>query len=244
MKRLHVMMLGYNTYDMIHRALVQFEEQKPDYPIVSRTLVDQRYPLVDFPLDHSVKLMELAQLYGWNYCKPSSNKGAHGGWQWTITDLGLGDGDVLHGADPDGNPLQPKFLDAAMDVFNNAAECFTVQLNRPCVNAMGISRTERKIGNTYVLDYHQLVAWSLGAFDCGWVNRVGGMKARHPLYGYTEHAMVDAVKPYGGKWYILRDFFDDHLKAPDKEFVAWKLACANHQTNEQFSDWLKSQTGS
>ena len=240
MKKLHVKCLAYNTFDMIHRAIAQFESQKPNYPIASRTLVDNRYPIVDHELDHSKRLMEIANFYGWNYVKPSANKGAHGGWNWTIKELGLKDGDVLHGCDPDGNPLQPKYLDAIMDIFNNAPECFTVQLNRPCVNAMGIPRAERIIGNTSILDYHQPIAWSLGAFDCGWLNRIGGMQARKTLYGYCELDTIEAMKPYGGKWYITRDFFDEHITAPDKEYVAWKLATAQGKTDGQFSDWLKA----
>ena len=244
MKRLHVMTLAFNSFDFVHRAVIQFEQQKPDYPIASRTLVDQRYPNVESQYENSRKLMELAEVYGWNYCRPSKNHGCHESWNWVIRDLGLGDGDVLWGCDPDGNPLQPKFLDAAMDVFNNSHECFTVQLNRPCVDKMGIPRVERKIGRTAVYDYQQLVAWSLGSFDCGWVNRVGGMKARHPLYGWTEHAMVDAIRPYGGRWYILKDYFDDHLKAADQEFVSWKLASVEHRTQLDFADWLKGNQSS
>lgn len=242
MKRLHIMCLAYNSLSMIHRAMVQFAQQKPAYPISSLTLVDQHYPLTNDKLDHSRNLMEWASFYGWNYVRPSENKGAHGGWNWTIRELGLKEGDVLWGCDPDGNPQEPKYLDAVMDVFNNAPECYTVQLNRPCINAMGIPRTERKIGNTTILDYHQPIAWSLGGFEAGWLNRVGGMQARRALYGFCELDTIAAMKPFGGKWYITKDFFDDHIKAPDQAYVDWKLATANGQTNGQFSDWLKEKS--
>ena len=184
--------------------------------------------------------MELTTAYGWNYCRPSKNQGCHGGWNWLLNDLGLGDGDVLFGNDPDCDPIEPKYLDATMDVFNNAPECFTTQLNRPCVDKMGIPRIDRKIGNTAVYEYQQLIAWIVGSFDCGWLRRIGGMKAGHPLYGYTEHATVDAVRPYGGKWYILKDFYDDHQKSIDASYTAWKSACAEQRTQLQFEEWLKA----
>lgn len=241
MKRLHAMCLAYNTYEMVKRAIVQFEEQAPKYSIASRTLVDQRYPNDGDINTNAENIIGLAEKHGWNYVRPAKNTGAHGGWNWTIRELGLGQDDVLMGVDPDGNPQQPKYLDAIMDVFNNAPECFTVQLNRPCVYAQGLPRTSRLIGKTEVLDYHQPVAWSLGAFECGWLNRVGGMQSRHNLYGYCELDTIQAMRPFGAKWYIVKDFYDEHMKAPDEKYIDWKLACAEGRTYAQFEDWLKIQ---
>jgi hypothetical protein len=239
MKKLHVMCLAYNTFELVKDTLTLFELQRPDYKIESATLVDVRYP--NDPAINPASLKELADLYGWNYVRPAKNYGCAGGWNWLIRELNLGDGDVLWGADPDGRPQEPKYLDAVMEIFNKAPEAYTVQLNRPCVYSQNLPRFERKIGNVNVIDYHQLVAWSLGAFDCGWLRKIGGMLQRHPLYGYTEHATSAAAGALGGKWYITKDFYDVHLKAPDPAFVEWKLACAEYRTQATFDQWLKER---
>lgn len=245
MKRLHAMMLGFNTLGMIEDAIKCFEANDEDRRPLTKTLVDAHYP-EKTPAEAAARTAALAILagqFGWNLVRPSKNRGVATNWNWVIGELDLVDGDVLFGMDPDGRPQEKGYLTAIMDIFDNAPEAFTVQLNRPCVYAQKRPHFERKIGQTMALDYHELVAWSLGAFDCGWIRKIGGMKQGHPLYGYTEHATAAACEDKGGKWYIARDFYDVHLKAEDPLYTEWKLQCAQHRTALQFADWLQGRDG-
>ncbi len=238
MKNLHVHCLAFNSFEMVARAIKQFEEQKPDYPIKSRLLVDQHWPLAGDPVEHSRRLHDLAWSHGWTYVRPSKNRGVCS-WNWSVQELGLGEGDILFGADPDGNPLQAKYLDAAMAVFNAAPECYTIQLNQPGVYSQSIPRKEREIAGVAILDYLSLTSWSLGAFDCGWLKRVGGFQQGHPVYGYCEQRMEELCKPLGGRWYILRDFYDEHLKSTEPKYTDWKRQCAMFATQLPFDKWLQ-----
>src|SRR5438093_134823 len=116
MKRLHVMMLAYNSIKTVEAALHLFHEQYGlhNAPANSLTLVDARYPIHDQG-DHSILLMALAERYGWNYVRPAKNYGVAGNWNWVVRELGLSEGDVLFGLDPDARPQAPGYLEAVMD---------------------------------------------------------------------------------------------------------------------------------
>ncbi len=230
-------MLGFHPLATIRQALNHFDSLSNKYEIASKTFVDARYPGNDPSI-----LNEWASMHGWNYVRPSQNRGVAENWSWVMRELDLKEGDVLFGMDPDGRPQQNGYLDAIMDVFNACPEVYTVQLNRPCVYAQNRPRFERQVGNgTWIIDYHQLVAWSLGAFDCGWLRKIGGLKQRHPIYGYTEHATDDALGPLGGKWVITKDFYDVHLKSTDHNYTDWKMECAHNRTRLPFEQWLESR---
>lgn len=242
MKHAHAMCLAFNSIGYVSKAMELFEEQHKEAEIASRTLVDCHYPLAPFP-DHSLDLVKLAALHGWNYVRPKENRGCHGNWSWVVKELGLGDGDVLVGVDPDARPQQAGWVTAMMKVFDAAPEAYTVQLNRKGIYDLKSSHpfNEIQIGETEVLDYKCLISWSVGGFDCGWVNRLGGMKADSVFYGYIEHAMQRNADPYGGKFYILRDFYDEHLPAADQLYQDWKLESACRRTEKSLADWLKEK---
>ncbi len=239
MKNLHVHCLAFNDFPMVKRAIEQFESQKGNYPIKTKLLVDQQWPCRTVDEDtQSGWLMQLAFLHGWRYVKPFKNRGV-GTWNWVIQELELGEDDVLHGCDPDGNPQQPGYLDAMMDVFNNAPECYTVQLNRKEGEYLVFPKTELTKGATTVLDFNRPVAWSLGAFSVSWLKRIGGFLQFHPQYGFCEIAIIDKAKPLGGKFYILKDFYDEHLKSTNEPYIKWKRACADNATQLDFATWLQ-----
>ena len=240
MKQLHVFNLAFNSLNMVSETLRNFEAQRPDYLVASKTLVDQHWPLVDNPMRHAKMLMDLCEQYGWLYVRPSQNRGVGPSYDWVIKELSLGEQDALYCLDNDERVDKPKYLDAAMDVLNNAPECFTVQMNQARGEYLTYPRDELTVGRTPVLKFHQTVAWANGAFSVAWLKRIGGFLQPHPVYGHCESAIDAACRKYGGRFYILRDFYNTHLEA-HPVYSQWKHACAAFQTTLPFADWLKAR---
>jgi hypothetical protein len=240
MKRLHVHLLAYNTLELVSAALDRFDKQAPDYPIATKLLVDQQWPLVAHPLEHSRQLQELARFHGWHYVKPFRNRGVGGSWDWVTRELDLGDGDVLWGADPDEQPQSDKYLDAAMRVFNAAPECYTVQMNQKLGEYLTYPRDEVTLGGEPVLKFHQPIAWSCGGFDAGWLKRLGGFLQAHPLYGHVESQMCAAAQRFGGRFYILKNHYNVHIEMQEPKYKQWKIDCATFKTHSTFDEWLKA----
>ncbi len=240
MKNLYAHCLAYNSLDFVFTAIKRFEEQKGEYPIKQKLLVDPAYPLTGkrTQAEFSEELKEIAAKFGWEYLK-ISNKGTSNNWNAVSDYLRIGDGDVLFGCDPDARPVQPKYLDAMMRVFNGDSSAYTVQLNTAGVYVMGLPRDEFEVNGEPVIAYKQLVAWPCGAFDGGWLRRIGGLAQRHGSYGYIEHETSAKAEPLGGRFLMLRDYYDDHQKAEHPEYTAWKLACAQFQTSLPFDEWLR-----
>jgi hypothetical protein len=237
-KRLHIMSLAFNSTAMCLDAIKLFEKQHEGVKFASKTLVDPHYPLALQPM-HTKALFDIALQYGWNFVRPSRNRGVQGNWQWLVDELGLVEGDVLVGVDPDGRPKQDRWASAILDVFNESPECYYITLNRESIYSMKhLGGVDKLVGNHWVTEFPQLVSWCLGGFDIGWTKRVGGIEADSKLYGYIEHAMQRKCGQLGGKFYYIRDFYDDHLRAEDQEYTAWKLASANRTTELDFKDWL------
>ena len=241
MKRLHVHCLTFNTLDMVSKSLERFDKLTHKYPVTTKLLVDQHWPLVAHPLEHSKALQELARYHNWTYVKPFRNRGVGGSWDWVVRELDLGDDDVIWGADADEVMQTTDYLDAAMRVFNNAPECYTVQANQDHGEYLTYPKDELVLGGEPVWRFHQPIAWSCGGFSVAWLKRLGGFLQMHPHYGFVETAMCNAAKPYGGRFYILKNHFNQHIKIQEPLYVEWKLACANHQTNDTFADWLKAK---
>jgi hypothetical protein len=237
-KRLHIMSLAFNSTAMCLDAIKLFEKQHEGVKFASKTLVDPHYPLALQPM-HTKALFDIALQYGWNFIRPFKNLGVAGGWNLVINELGLTEGDVLIGIDPDGRPQQDRWANAILDVFNNDPSCYYITLNRESIYSMKhLGHKDKKVGDHWVVEFPQLVSWCLGGFDIGWVKKVGEVGQYSKLYSYTEHHFYDRATPMGGKFYYIRDFYDDHLKADDQEYTAWKLASANHTTELDFKDWL------
>lgn len=232
------MSLAFNDIDLTERAFQNYENMMGDSKPVNKILVDCHWP-VGGKSNNSKRLIDLADKHGWNYVRMIDNRGVTKNWSWVSDQLGLSDGDVLMGCDPDGKPMQPGYLDAIMNVFNSDPSYYTVQLNRACIYRMAdIPKSERQINGTWVIDYHRLISWSLGAFDIGWIKRIGGFDQYSKWYSYFEHYVSDRATPLGGRFAILRDFYDEHQATPNPKYQAWKLASAEKRTELDFATWL------
>lgn len=236
MKRLHIQCLAFNTADFVFEAISLFEKQKGNYPIVSKVLYNPKYPLSEEP-KHSARLMEIAENFGFEYVE-IENLGVSENWNQAIKNKFLSDGDVLVGIDPDERPQQVGWLDSLMEVFNNEPGAYYVGLNQ---KGNPSNCTEMKFGNTIALKYSQLIAWPVGGFDCGWLEKIGGASQDHPVYGYIEHSISRKASALGGNFYILKDFFDIHQESPDDLLGKWKRECAAIKTNLTFEGWLNAR---
>lgn len=235
MKRLHLMCLAYNQAELVEEAISLCEAQRGGYPAFSKTLYNPRYPLAKEP-EHSMRLIACAMNHGWEYVE-IENGGVAQNWAQAIAYKKLTAGDVLVGIDPDERPQEFGWVPALMDVFNNAPECYYVGLNQEGIQG----GTVKEIGTTKVLDYPHLIAWPIGGFDIGWLNKIGGIQQDHAVYGYIEHNVSRRASAMGGRFYMLRDFYDLHLQSTDAKYQEWKSACAAHKTKLTLDGWLNAQ---
>ncbi len=174
-------------------------------------------------------------------CTGALERGVGGSWNWFIEELDIPGGEILLGVDPDGRPVQKGWDRAIQDILTHDESCFTAQLNVAGTYALQMAREEFKIGDTWAIDYKDTTAWTMGAFDVKWLRGIGGFLQGHPQYGFCEIVMNNRIRPQGGRALIVRDFYDEHLKAEDQLYTNWKLACAQQRTQKSFGDWLKEQ---
>lgn len=234
------MCLGFNRVDLITEAITQFNYQQGIYPVERKVLFDPSYPAQNMPQEaHADALKWVANEYGWEYIK-IKNINVSENWKQAIQIMGLKEGDVLYGCDPDERPKSPRYLDAIMDIFNWSPEAYYVGMCEPGV-AESCNHFVRHFGSTYALDFHSLVAWPVGAFDVGWMKKIDGPKMLANQYGYIEHGTSNAAMRFGGKFYMLRDFISIHLKDSDAKYTQWKLESAHRATSIPFEEWLKKQ---
>jgi hypothetical protein len=256
--KMNVVCSAFNRFDLVKEAIELFEEQNKGAKIEKKILLDPGYPLAKQPM-HSQSLMAVADKFNWQYMKTITNEGVHGNWNKAMREMNLGDKDVLFTLDPDERPQEPGYLNAMIDVFNHAPEAITVQLSQCKVKIEKLGQVERKIGETWVLDYPRLIAWPMGAYSIKWINRIGGFGQHCRLYGYCEHSTMDRGGMMGAKFYMLRDHTDIHIdptdqfyldykkkmNRPDMDqdplFVQWKIESAAKTTCADFSEWLKGK---
>lgn len=240
--KLHVMCLAHNTAEMVEEAIRVTGKTLNGFAPASKTIVDCHWPLEQSQLQTQM-LSHIAAKHGWQFVRPLKNRGVAGNWNWIISELGLGTGDVLYGADPDGRPQETGWAEAMLDVFNNAPECYTVQFNRPEIYAnKALGAREKEINGRWVLDYPQLISWSLGAFSIEWLNKIGGFTQDSAQYGYCEHSISRHAALLAGRFYMLRDFYDHHLASPSPLYQEWKLASAQKKTESDFGSWVKQKS--
>lgn len=230
-----VMTIGYAPPDFVREGVEYFLERSDPTEYDAYTLVDPGFP-VGGEKENRDKLRVLAAEKGLQYLA-IENLGCHKNWDFTARHYGLSDHDILVGVCPDARGEHKGWVKAGVDVLRAEPECFTVQLNRYGDYTPYNPYYEVR-GGQQVVRFPRLVAWSVGMFNMGLVNSVGGFDAYNPYYGYGEHWLVDRLVPKGNWWCFLRDFYDRGAVSPDPAYTRWKELAAAGVWKESFEAWL------
>ncbi len=246
--RVFVGMLGYNRPDVIEGAMQNFEETvTPDHHII-KTLFSCGYPLPD-AAQNRIKERELAAKYGW-WNPNIPNEGVMGNWNRAIHEhFYMHPGDFLVTFDPDVRMRNKGWLPAMVDalqcdstaMFACAARSFhnEEQFQKPPYNRKVVCHPENYLR---IAHWDCLIAWSMGMWKADFlITRPRDFAQSGKFYGYSEHADYDRLVANKKTWISLADFYDDHLEAPDKEYLKWKHESAAKTTELSFDQWLKGK---
>lgn len=244
MKKLHCHTIAFNDMSLVEEAIRLFREQHADWKNIPYVLVDAHWPIDKEK--SKFKLREIADNYNLPIIDPGKNRGVDGNWNFVISEMGLKDGDVLVGCDPDGRALQNEWASALMEVFNERDEMYYGACNENRFYTHGwhnCSEEHALSSGLKYLTFSRIVAWSLGGFDIGWVKRVGGIKQLSKHYGGIEDEMHGRCRPHGGNFFKLKDYYDKHIYDVHVDYVSWKKHQARFAIGEDidFESWLKRE---
>lgn len=241
-------MLGFNTPTMIEGAFQSFENTvAPDNHII-KMFFELGYPLPNSIEETREKNCELASKYGWLII-PIPNHSVTENHNVAIFDhCRIRDEDFYITYDPDVRMQQRGWIPAMVEALRSDENTVFVTANRRYRDLewcwKGHGRTIQTLpSGLRVGRYRDLVAWSMGMYKGSWLKNYMGreFKARNPVYGYGEHAMVDLMLKHGKTWCEVSDFYDDHLSS-EVVYSEWKTESAGHKTQLKFEDWLKARS--
>lgn len=247
--RVFAFMLGFNRAEMVRGGLENFEATTTDqeHRRLVKTLIICQYPLPSVD-ENRAELLKLAAEFGW-WCTEIPNAGVMENHNVCIHDLAhLQAGDYYVCADPDVRWQQKGWLSASIEALSWNDETVFCAAALPhhdeewCWKAHGRVITKLPSG-LRIARYRQLLAWSTGVWKGEWLAaRPRNFKAKHPQYGWTEHADIELMHQHGKKWLTLVDYYDHHLGS-EPQYVEWKIECAQGKTSLPFNVWLQKKGG-
>lgn len=240
-------MLGFNSPTMIEAGLQNFEDTvDPSHSLV-KVFFECGYPLPNSIDETREKNTALARKYGWLVI-PIPNHSVTENHNVAIFDhCRVETGDFYITFDPDVRMQQKGWVPAMVEALESDPNTVFVTANRSYRDAdwcwKGHGRSIHVLpSGLKVARYQQLVAWSMGMYKGDWLKNYMGreFKAKNPVYGYGEHAMVELMAKHGKTWCEVNSFYDEHLSS-EVVYSKWKTESAGGQTKLRFEDWLKSQ---
>lgn len=243
--RIFMVMLGFNTPEMIKGALQNVEDTTTDaeHRRLVKVLFNCGYPLPCADANNAVS-GEYAANYGWQVV-PIENKGVVENHNYAIHEFcHPRKGDYYVTFDPDVRMQQVGWVSAMIEALETDPDVVFCCAARPyhnegwCIQQHG-RNIETLTSHLKIAHYKQLIAWSMGMYKGEWLaTRARNFCASNPFYGYSEHCEYDRMNAAKKKWVSLVDFYDHHLGAED-QYVKWKAESAAHTCTVSFEQWLK-----
>ncbi len=245
--RIFVGMLGYNRPDIIEGGLKNFEDTvAPDHHII-KTLFSCGYPLPN-PQLNRIKERELAAQYGW-WNPTIENRGVMQNWNVAIHDhFHMHQGDFLVTFDPDVRMARKGWLPSMVEALQSDEDamfcCSALDfhnhdwMQRPPYNR----RVTVLASGLRVSRFDCLIAWASGMWKADFlITRPRDFGMKGCWYGESEGSDAKRLAQHGKTWLSVTDFVDNHLGAPDQEYLDWKKESAHGTTVKSFDVWLKER---
>ena len=246
--RVHAVMLGFNTPEVIEEAMENFEATTSDYEHrrLVKTLFILSYPRGDVA-ENNRRTVEIGAKHGW-WTTFLENKGVMPNWNTVIHDyLHLRQGDFLVTFDPDVRMQKAGWISAMLEVMAYDPKiAFVCAAHESVVNPAIPTERGRRIetlpSGLRIGRYRSLIAWSMGMWR-GEVlasrPRDFSAKSNTQHYGYVEHADFDRIRDMGLTWVELPDYVDTHApRWNDPLYAEWKNACGRKEMSLSFEQFV------
>lgn len=240
--KIYVYTLAFNRPSIVRKALDHLANttNRSSYDHI---LVDCSYPLPD-QAENTVALAQMASNFESLFLKPLKNRGIHENYNWMFREVGLVDGDLWAGFDPDNRPRAPGWLEDAVKVMADESVGYCA-LSLPHAYHVPAVKTYQ-INGVPVCEYDQPGAWSMGVWSATFLRKCGGMGQLHPQYGYIENVMLERMRAHGVRPVWMTGHVDGMLSPLeladcDKSFETWKRECAHQKTQSDYETWLHEQ---
>lgn len=209
------------------------DDFKPDQKI----LVDHHYPLNYWETKR--KLVNIAQVFGYNIISPIKNLGAHKGFSWALNQINLQPDDIILGIDPDCNIVTRGWAQAMVNVFNEAPYIGSLSLYLDAITHNKDQWIKETIAGTTVGFLNKPEMFNVTGWRGDFLLKSGGLKALMGFYGHVEVAMRHEAQTHGFKQGYLLDYRETFNQVPhDEEYNKWKgLHVGGYQKN--FDDYVK-----
>lgn len=252
--------LGYNIPELIEEATESLYNLN-DPSDFNHIIIDLGYPLAGgrdkwgeipdyIPGAKHRNLLEnsdIASLSGSELIK-LPNRGVSANWSNVAYLYGVGEGDVLIGADPDERPMDKGWVKAMADVMREDPNIAICSLMLPeLMDLEGFFKNyilgERILAGHRVWYGKAMCQWALIGISGRFIEKAGGVPHPEiaPIYGWIETACDAHMKAYGMDWVMLPDFRVQHI-ASSPLSQEWKnyvvTAKAMEDGQQDFEQWL------
>lgn len=209
-----------------------------------------------FPLDgHSIpsdvekakainteRLKDIARRYGSRYVR-IPNIGVSQNWTQIAQHIGIQDGDVLIGQDPDEHPQTPNWIRAMAETIRANDKIGLVSLMMTDhVNILNAA-PDRMVGGRRVIFPQAGLNWALIALNGKFLRLMGEVPypKDNPIYGWIESAMAPHFAQHGYTWCVMRDYLVEHTDfekgnpGTSKILRQWKNENVFHRPGRQIT---------
>lgn len=257
---IYVLTLAFNLPSETLEATRYLYELNRDVKFV-HLICDLGFPLeygADVPDDieaskdrNSVKLKQIAELYGSEYVK-FENIGVSANWNQVLeyikTTHGFTKDDALISCEPDERPVHHGWIQAIYDVLSNkkiAAAGLIMPDQKPIVDK-NHNCVKSIIKNRHVYLVNGTMSVAQIGFSGKYLLANNGVPTpeNHAIYGYLESAFSKSLHKHGLGWALLKDFEVLHTETSTL-YREWKtdITSGEYKADRQiqFSQWLEIQ---
>lgn len=249
--------LGYNVAELIREATDSLYKLNPTGNF-HHVIADLGYPLgptraqwesvnENAKQENAHEIIDIGFQYGSDVVR-LPNVGVSQNWTSIAALYGVGEGDLLIGADPDERPITPGWVDAMSTVAQADPNIAIIVLTLPELLAL-----DGFYDNYFMaeVDHCGVRTW-YGKHACQWaligitgnfIAKVGGVPHHTvaPIYGWIEGACLEAMNKLGMRWVMLPDYLTGHISsAPLAQ--QWKNYVVQEQSMNEgqktFEQWL------
>lgn len=250
--------LGYNIAELVEEATESLYQLNPEGGF-RHVIADLGYPLgttrehwdkysPDAVWENARMLVDIAQHNGSDLIR-LPNVGVSQNWTSVAAIYGIGEGDLLIGADPDERPITEGWVNAMATVVKHDPNIAIVALTLPELLALP-NFYETYFEGEVVYDgvrvwYGKYVCqWALIGISGTFIQKVGGVPYPQaaPIYGWIEGACQPAMESLGMRWVMLPDYHSGHI-ASSPLAQAWKNYIVTEEAmnagQPTFEQWLQ-----
>lgn len=246
--RIFITMLAHNRSEVVRGAMENLEATTTDAE--HRRLVKTAF-LCQYPLpsvEHNrEEIIKLAREFGWWHAEVP-NKGVMANHNTALHDYcHIEDGDFYVTFDPDVRMDKPGWISAMIEALNSDPTAMF------CSSSMYFHSHEwmqkpphnRKVttlpSGLRIARWSQLIAWPSGMWKGEFLKTRPRHFSEHMYYGCSEFSDHDRLIENGKTWMSVPDYIDNHLGAPDPEYLQWKQESAAGKTSYSFNIWLEKR---